>query len=81
MVVVFPAFEADSHMANNQSMARAAESVDVGDDVILYSRERHDDHGNLAGSRVREHIVVAVVFAPLFPLFVSLLRSWLPMLA
>ena len=67
MVVVFPAFEADSHVANDQSMARAAESVDVADDVIPYRRERHDGRGNFAGSRVHEHIVVSVAFAPLFP--------------
>ena len=67
MVVVFPAFEADSHVANDQSMARAAESVDVCDGVIPYSRGRHDDHGNFAGSRVHEHIAVSVAFAPLFP--------------
>ena len=66
MVAVFPAFEADSPVANDQSMARAAKSVDVGDDVIPYSRERHDDHGNFADSRVREHIVASVAFAPLF---------------
>ena len=74
MVVVFPAFEEDSPVANDQSMARAAKSVDVGDDVIPYRRERHDDRGNLAGSRVHEHIVVSVAFAPLFPVVCLLLE-------
>ena len=66
-MVVFPAFEADSPVANDQSMARAAKSVDVGDNVIPYRRGRHDDRDNFAGSRVHEHIVLSVAFAPLFP--------------
>ena len=65
MVVVFPALKADPPEANDQSMAGAANPVDVADDRILCVRWLHDSHGGFAAGRNHEHVVVDGAIFPL----------------
>ena len=64
-MVVFPEFETDSPEAKDQSMAGAANPVDVADDRILCVRWLHDSHGGFAAGRNHEHVVVDVAIFPL----------------
>ena len=63
MVVVFPALKADLPEAIDQSMAGAANSVDVVDDRILCVRWLHDSHGGFAAGRNHERVVVYVAIS------------------
>ena len=65
MVVVFPALKADAPEAIDQSMAGAANPVDVADNSILCVRRLHDSHGGFAVGRNHEHVVVYVAISPL----------------
>ena len=65
MVVVFPALKADPPKANDQSMAGAANPVDVADDSILCVRWPLDSHDGHAAGRNHEHVVVNVAIFPL----------------
>ena len=64
-MVVFPAFETDPPEANDQSMAGAANSVNVADTSILCVRRLHDSYGGFADGRNHEHVVVYVAISPL----------------
>ena len=63
MVVVFPALKADPPEAIDQSVAGAANPVDVADSSILCVRWLHDSHGGLADGRNHEHVVVDVAIS------------------
>ena len=65
MVVVLPALKADPPEANDQSMAGAANPVDVADDSVLCVRWLYDSHGGIAAGRHHEHVVVYVAIFPL----------------
>ena len=65
MVVVFPALKADPPEAIDQSMAGAANPVDVADNSILCDRWLHGSHGGFAAVRNHEHVVVYVAISPL----------------